>query len=455
MKKPYPTYKTTGIIGISDIPEHWEWKKAKYLFREIDIRSESGDEELLSVSHYDGVRLRREKNVSMFMAESYEGSKLCDAGDLVINIMWAWMGALGISSQEGIVSSAYGVYRPKKSDEFNNFYFDSLVRIKPYIAEYLKRSKGIHSSRWRMYSDDFFQIKFPIPPIKEQDKIAFFLKTKTLQIDSVINKKTNLIELLKEQKQAIVNKAVTRGVDPSVELKSSGLDWLKDIPEHWEVIRLTKYFESRVDYRGRTPEKAGEGIFLVTAKNIKEGKINYELSREYITPEGYKQVLNRGVPQINDLLFTTEAPLGEVALVDRIDVAFAQRIIKFSLDTEVYYPEFIKFWMMSYSFQQHLQAFATGSTAKGIKASKLNSLIGLLIPINEQKEIVSFINRESKVIEQAIARIEKEISLIQEYKVTLVAEAVTGKIDVRDWQPKQRREETEQTMNQISSNAHH
>lgn len=156
------------------------------------------------------------------------------------------------------------------------------------------------------------------------------------------------------------------------EMKDSGVEWIGKIPKDWEIVPLTKQLDSIVDYRGKTPEKTEEGTFLVTAKNIKDGKICYELSKEYVREADYEEIMHRGIPQIGDILFTTEAPLGQVANVDRTDIALAQRIIKFrALSTVNNY--YLKYWMLNEGFQQFLHSLSTGSTATGIKSSKLKA----------------------------------------------------------------------------------
>lgn len=162
------------------------------------------------------------------------------------------------------------------------------------------------------------------------------------------------------------------------EMKDSGVEWIGKIPKDWEIVPLTKQLDSIVDYRGKTPEKTEEGTFLVTAKNIKDGKICYELSKEYVREADYEEIMHRGIPQIGDILFTTEAPLGQVANVDRTDIALAQRIIKFrALSTVNNY--YLKYWMLNEGFQQFLHSLSTGSTATGIKSSKL-----FLLPLVKQ-----------------------------------------------------------------------
>ncbi|WP_050923103.1 restriction endonuclease subunit S, partial [Vibrio harveyi] len=178
--------KDSGVDWIGVIPEHWEVKRAKYIFDEVDERSKTGDEELLSVSHMTGVTPRSEKNVNMFMAEDYSGSKLCRENDLVINIMWAWMGALGVSSQVGIVSPSYGVYRQKVKDTFNPVYLEYLLKSTKYVEYYNKVSTGLHSSRLRFYGHMMFAMKIGYPPIDEQNDIISYLDEQTKLIDEAV-----------------------------------------------------------------------------------------------------------------------------------------------------------------------------------------------------------------------------------------------------------------------------
>jgi len=202
--------RDSGVVWIGQIPSHWYVKRAKFIFQEIDERSVNGEEELLSVSHMTGVTPRSEKtNVYMFMAEDYSGSKLCRPNDLVFNIMWAWMGALGVSDQVGIVSPSYGVYRQLKEGTFNNWYLEHLLRSKLYVAEYNKRSTGLHSSRLRLYSHMFFDMELGFPPREEQDEIERETKKQVSQADAVITSVRSEIEKLAELRSSLVASVVT------------------------------------------------------------------------------------------------------------------------------------------------------------------------------------------------------------------------------------------------------
>lgn len=157
-KKNYPAYRDSGIDWLAHIPELWQIKRAKWVFREVDFRSETGNEELLSVSEHFGVIKRKNANVNMFKAASYIGYKLCNPGDLVINSLWAWSRGLGFSKYHGIVSTAYGVYRPNQNEVGNYQYFHYLLRTKMYVGQYAIRSKGIWISRLQLSDKNFLDI---------------------------------------------------------------------------------------------------------------------------------------------------------------------------------------------------------------------------------------------------------------------------------------------------------
>ncbi|HCT9112042.1 restriction endonuclease subunit S [Morganella morganii] len=206
---PNVPMKDSGVDWIGRIPVHWEVTRAKYIFDEVDERTKNGDEELLSVSHMTGVTPRSEKNVSMFMAEDYTGSKLCRENDLVINIMWAWMGALGVSDRVGIVSPSYGIFRQKLKNTFNPFYLEYLLKSVNYVEYYNKISTGLHSSRLRFYGHMFFAMKMGYPSYEEQNEIMAYLQEQTKRIDLALDSRLAQIEKLKEYKTTLINNAVT------------------------------------------------------------------------------------------------------------------------------------------------------------------------------------------------------------------------------------------------------
>ena len=208
---PDTPMQDSGVPWLGKIPRSWKIERARWLFRERDQRSETGEEELLTVSHLTGVTPRSEKEVNMFEAETTEGYKLCMQGDLVINTLWAWMGAMGVSFADGIVSPAYNVYEP--TDRLDPNYLDALSRLPVFAQEVTRYSKGVWSSRLRLYPEGFFQTFLPVPPLSEQKRIVSFLKGKYKKLDALQTAALRTMELLKERRAALIAAAVTGKLD--------------------------------------------------------------------------------------------------------------------------------------------------------------------------------------------------------------------------------------------------
>jgi type I restriction enzyme S subunit len=210
---PSAPLKPSGILWLGDIPRHWEVRRAKYLYREVDERSTDGSQELLSVSHLTGVTPRSQKNITMFKAASYAGHKLCRPGDLVVNTMWAWMGALGVSTHAGIISPAYAVYRPRLPESIIGTYMDGLLRSRPYVSNIICRSTGVRASRLRLYPEEFFRLPIIQPPAKEQKRIIEAIQVETEGLNTTIARLEREIELLREYRTRLVADVVTGKLD--------------------------------------------------------------------------------------------------------------------------------------------------------------------------------------------------------------------------------------------------
>jgi len=204
---PQAPLRGSGILWLGEIPAHWRTERARWLFRERDQRSERGEEELLTVSHITGVTPRSEKDVYMFEAETTEGYKICVPGDLVINTLWAWMGAMGIARMSGIVSPAYNVYEP--GPELEPSYVDALVRLPVFAQEVTRYSRGVWSSRLRLYPESFFEVVLPLPPLDEQRDIVAFVATETAKLGTLSTATERTVALLKERRAALIAAAVT------------------------------------------------------------------------------------------------------------------------------------------------------------------------------------------------------------------------------------------------------
>lgn len=317
----------------------------------------------------------------------------------------------------------------EECDQFLHY----LLRSEPYIALYGRISKGVRVNQWDLEHEALRNVPVMLPDLPTQKAIADFLDRETARIDQLIEKKKRLVELVSAKHETLRDTAVCKGLNPNAAYADSGVDWFGLVPEHWTVCRFNRLISSKVDYRGRTPEKVDDGIFLVTARNIRPGRIDYERSQEFTTEEDWEKLSARGKPEIGDVLFTTEAPLGNIAQVDRTDVALAQRIMKFRANPALVSNDFLAEFMMSASFQRSLNLYASGSTASGIKSERMAHLFGLVPPLSEQAEIVRVVRADGDRLEAVVEPIQLSIERSKEFRSALITAAVTGQIDVETW----------------------
>ena len=228
--RPYPAYRPSGVDWLEPVPVHWDIRPAKWHFREVDDRSETGAEELLSVSHITGVTPRSEKNVTMFKAESNIGYKLCAPGDIVINTMWAWMAALGLVRQAGVVSPAYAVYRPRGFSGLHGEYVDLLLRTTAYRGEYMCRSTGIRSSRLRLYPEEFLRMKILCPELEEQHAIVDFVRRQSARVRRSVETTNCQLAFLQEYRTRLINDVVIGKLD--VRDVAAGLPDVDSLPAY-------------------------------------------------------------------------------------------------------------------------------------------------------------------------------------------------------------------------------
>lgn len=420
----YESYKPSAIPWIDELPQHWGEEKGKWLHRfRKDLNNRKQCDNVLSLT-LRGVVNNDPDDPEGLVPKDYGTYQIFEKDDLVfklIDLENFRTSRVGLVHERGIMSPAYLRVQPGKEHNPRYFYYYYFTLYQQGI--YNKLGAGVRST---LGPTDLLEIGVPVPSKEEQDRLVAFLDQKTAEIDAAIVKKERLIEVLTEQRQTLINQAVTAGLDQTVPQHYSGVEWIGDIPSGWGVVPVTKYTKSIVDYRGKTPEKVASGVFLVTAKNIKKGQIDYAASTEFVSEKDYPKIMARGLPEIGDLLFTTEAPLGEVALVDRTDVAFAQRIIKLRLDRDRLLPKFVVYAMSARYFQTLLAREATGSTALGIKASKLHKLKIAAPSLGEQNRIVEYLDEAGEKIQELQSRIQGEIENLRELKKNTVASCVTG-----------------------------
>lgn len=310
----YSEYKDSGVKWLGEIPSHWELLKSKYLWKETFENSTSGKEDLLSVSQYTGVT----KSKADSRSESLIGYKIVHKDDLVINIMLAWLGGLGVSNDEGVVSPAYCTY--KLIRDYNPKFLHYLYKTPMYLAEFARHSTGVVPSRWRMYTDDFGQVVSLLPPVEEQDAIVLYLDAATSKIDKAIAMQQKMIDLLNERKQIIIQNAVTKGLDENVEMKDSGDRWIGLFPSSWTTRRLnfSSWIRARLGWKGlKASEYVDNGYPFLSAFNIVNDKIKWE-NLNFINKYRYDESPEIKLSVGDILLVKDGAGIGKCARIDEL-----------------------------------------------------------------------------------------------------------------------------------------
>ena len=428
----YDSYKDSGVDWLGEIPSDWILMRFKYIFKEINDRSETGAEELLSVSQYTGVT-KRANNVSteiLTNAESLEGYKKVKQNQLVSNIMLAWNGSLAFSKFDGIVSPAYAVY--ELNNNFDNRFFNYLVRSETYKAEYKRKSTGVVESRLRLYTENFYSIWCAFPEPSEQERISNFLDQKTAQIDQAIALKQQQIEKLGEYKQIVIQNAVTKGLNPNAPMKNSGVEWIGNIPEHWDVKKL-KYLTSKIG-SGITPSGGAttyvdKGIPLLRSQNIHfDGLVLDNVAN--ISLNVHKSMKNSQVKQHDVLLNITGGSLGRCCYNSSNDEMNVNQHVCIVRPNNLIKGEFLNGLMSSEVGQKQIWFFQQGGGREGLNFQNLKNFDFPLPSIDEQKEIIAHIEILKQHFKKSVDNYQTQIDRLKEYKNILINQAVTGKIKI-------------------------
>ncbi|MCB5286141.1 MAG: restriction endonuclease subunit S [Candidatus Cloacimonetes bacterium] len=424
----YPEYKDSGQPFLGDIPAHWNLFRNGRLFCQ---RNETGFGELpiLEVSLKTGVRVRDMENLKrkqvMGDREKY---KRAAQGDIAYNMMRMWQGAVGVAPVDGLVSPAYVVVRP--FPEVDCRYFSFLFRTASYMNEVDACSRGIVKDRNRLYWQDFKRMPSPVPPIEEQRHITRFLDAVGSKAQRFIRNKRRLIELLKEQKQNVINQAVTRGLDPKVKFKPSGVEWIGDIPEHWEIAPL-KHLAS-INARV-LPESTDENYTFkyCDISSVGTGRLTGEPEtlRFGQAPSRARRILKKG----DTILSTVRTYLKAVYYVaDEVEDWIASTGFAALTPKKEIHPPFLGLLIQSGNFINRVIRESIGVAYPAIAETKLGTLhLAYPVSFEEQQEILEHIADSSKAIDQAITRTEREIALMREYRIRLISDVVTGQVDVR------------------------
>ena len=432
---------STNLFNPSDrrsYPSRWPLYRGKQLFQVIDNRSKNGTEELLSVSHLTGITPRSQKNVTMFQAESLIGYKLCKVGDIAANTMWTWQGAIGVSDYAGVVSPAYNVYR-QSGEIYNPRYLDMLLRERKLIDVYHSLSTGIRPSRLRLYPDVFLTIRFPVPQKGEQDQIVRFLDWKISQVNRLSNMYRHEITLLEEMKQQLIDSVVTTGLRSLPTIHNEDIRWDIDYPSHWKLQRIRESFSFR---KGLSITKANleeSGVPVISYGQIHSKKNSgIGLSNELIryVNESYLAVNQSAIVTKGDFIFadTSEdiAGCGNCAYIDWDDTIFAGYHSIIAHPNGAANGKYLAYLFKSSAWRYQIRKKANSVKVYSITQKMLKHAFILIPPNEEQAEIVAYLDNICSRIDAIINKTEAKISDLNNLKVRLIADVVTGKIDIRD-----------------------
>lgn len=430
----YPAYKDSGAEWLGEVPEHWGILTAKRLFGNVRESAKPDAEQLAATQAYGVIPQKdfMEKNdVKVVLAlsgtESFRGVR---ANDFVISLR-SFQGGIEHSAYDGCVSPAYTVLRRRDERNLNPAYFKYLLKDFSYVSALQSVTTGIREGRTITY-EQFGSLPLPVAPVAEQTQIARFLDHETARIDALIEEQQRLIELLKEKRQAVISHAVTKGLDPTVPMKDSGVEWLGEVPAHW-VCKSYRYasiiYRGKFSHRPRNDPSLYDGDFAF----IQTGDI--ARAEKYIVE--YKQTLNEKGASVSQkfpsgtLVMAIAANVGDTAILG-FEAYAPDSVVGFKPERDIEL-EFLRFSLMA--ALQELKKTSTQSTQANLNIDRISGIKSVFPPLAEQSAITVYLNEVMERFSLLEKQAEASIELMNERRSALISAAVTGKIDVRGWQP--------------------
>ena len=433
--------KNSGIEWIGEIPDDWEVKRGKELFHEINERCDNPENyPLLSVSEYYGVAPKSEKIEDgdfITHAETLEGYKICQKGDIVQNIMLAWKRATGMSDYEGLISPAYCIYRPFKQVESK--YYHYLFRTNVYADLFKQYSTGIIDSRLRLYPNKFLSLKYVYPPKETQKKIASYLDSKCSKIEETIQNQQQVIEKLKAYKQSLITEAVTGKIQIQngkvcgkyESYKDSGVEWIGKIPSEWNCPKIKYLHKGLTDGTHGTYNRLSNGYLLLSSKNVRDNYIEISDNESFISEEDFKEITANGFPQKGDvLLCCIGASIGRCTIYDLDETVAFQRSVIMIRCNEKITPRFLMYALKSSYVLEQENVLINQSAQAGLYQGLVSKIYITISSVSEQKEIADYLDKKCTAIDTAIEQKQKLIEKLTEYKKSLIYECVTGKKEI-------------------------
>lgn len=428
---PYPEYKATNLPWLPQIPVHWVLVKIRELFTERNQKVSDKEYAPLSVSKGGVVP----QISTVAKTDNGDNRKLVKVGDFVINSRSDRKGSSGISAYDGSVSLINLVLKPR--NDYNRGYLHYLLKSIPFIEEYYKNGRGIVADLWTTRYSEMKTISIPTPTAAEQEQIVRYLDSMTAKINKLIRAKKKQIALLQEQKQAIINQAVTKGLNPNAEMKDSGIDWLGQIPAHWEVKHLG-HFSSLQNGLSASADYFGSGYPFLNYGDVYS---NYEIKEPLsgLANSTVKEQERYSI-QNGDVFFTRtsetidEIAFSSVCLKSIPHATFSGFLIRVRPNKGIILPLFSKYYFRNTVLRNYFVKEMNLVTRASLSQQLLRALPVVLPSLKEQEDIAQFLERKNKCFDTAITIIENEIAVISEYKNSLIASVVTGQVDVRNIQ---------------------
>ncbi len=442
--KSYPEYKDSGVEWLKKIPKHWFATQIKYGF---DVTLGKMLTKEPKNSSYELKTYLKAANIQPWGVDVSSVEKMWFSPSELINLRLV-KGDLLISEggdvgraaiwneelPESYIQNAINRARPRKHNSSTFLlYWMNTLKHSGFIDILCNKATIAHYTAEKVEASPLF-----LPSSEEQQKIASFLDHETAKIDTLIAKQEKLIELLKEKRQAVISHAVTKGISykgqPNAPMKDSGVEWLGEVPEGWKVSRL-KFEFAVVDCRNKTPEYFDNGeYFVVRTTNVKNQKLNFN-GALYTDQNNFNIWTQRGIPPAGSILFTREAPTGEVCIVPNdLKFCMGQRMMNFISNSQNY-TNYLFDYLISDCLGRYIGSVSHGSTVSHLRVEQVENIPVLVPPENELVSIHKYILSLKDRFDALEANASKAIELIKERRTALISAAVTGKIDVRDWQP--------------------
>lgn len=428
----YPAYRDSGVETVSDIPFHWKTSRLKFLFDLVKRLPEENDE--IVTAFRDGfVSLRKNRRVDGFTNSINDaGYQRVLRGDLVIHSMDAFSGAVGVSDSDGKSTPVYSVCQPKSMTHAQ--YYGYLLRALALSGFITSLAKGIRERSTEFRWAEAGNVELPVPPFEEQKIIATFLDRETARIDALVTEQEKLIDLLKEKRQAVISRAVTKGLDPQVPMKDSGIAWLGEVPAHWEVMALKRLIVpgSSISYGIVQPgEHVEDGIPFVQTTNMTSG--NFALDSLQRTSPEIASNYPRSRLFGGEVLLGIRASIGAAHVAPRhLESANLSRGVARIECNETINEHFLVSYLRSTAVETYWQLAKQGSTFNEVSIETVKELSVIIPPRGEQTEICKAVCEWDRQFSELMRESLIAITLLKERRAALISAAVTGRIDVRD-----------------------